>query len=141
MTVWPSVRASLGSTARDSPCPPILLLCPADAVAPRFDLPASRRLYRPGLPTLTRVAPDDPLWAHEIKHDGYRFIGRRDPQGQEAPGSLKGSTFLFRDSSITLRDMIRDLAARDVRVHRILSNRSGGFADCVVRCPNLQKIV
>jgi hypothetical protein len=22
--------------------------------------------------------PDGPLWPHEIKHDGYRFIGRRD---------------------------------------------------------------
>jgi bifunctional non-homologous end joining protein LigD len=32
----------------------------------------------PCLPTLARTAPDGPRWAHEIKHDGYRFICRRD---------------------------------------------------------------
>ena len=32
----------------------------------------------PYLPTLARTVPDGPLWVHEIKHDGYRFIVRRD---------------------------------------------------------------
>jgi len=32
----------------------------------------------PCLPTLAHTVPDGPLWAHEIKHDGYRFICRRD---------------------------------------------------------------
>jgi bifunctional non-homologous end joining protein LigD len=32
----------------------------------------------PCLPTLGRTVPDGPLWAYEIKHDGYRFICRRD---------------------------------------------------------------
>jgi len=32
----------------------------------------------PCLPTLAHTVPDGPLWAHEIKHDGYRLIGRRD---------------------------------------------------------------
>jgi ATP-dependent DNA ligase len=32
----------------------------------------------PCLPTLARVVPDGPQWAHEIKHDGYRMICRRD---------------------------------------------------------------
>jgi ATP-dependent DNA ligase len=32
----------------------------------------------PCLPTLARAVPDGPLWVHEIKHDGYRFIRRRD---------------------------------------------------------------
>jgi len=32
----------------------------------------------PCLPTLAHTVPDGPLWIHEIKHDGYRFIGRRD---------------------------------------------------------------
>jgi bifunctional non-homologous end joining protein LigD len=31
----------------------------------------------PCLPTLGRAVPDGPLWIHEIKHDGYRFICRR----------------------------------------------------------------
>jgi hypothetical protein len=32
----------------------------------------------PCLPTVARKAPNGPLWVHEIKHDGYRFICRRD---------------------------------------------------------------
>jgi bifunctional non-homologous end joining protein LigD len=32
----------------------------------------------PCLPTLARTVPDGPQWAHEIKHDGYRMICRRD---------------------------------------------------------------
>jgi len=32
----------------------------------------------PCLPTLAHVVPDGPLWIHEIKHYGYRFIARRD---------------------------------------------------------------
>ncbi|MGP0095139.1 MAG: hypothetical protein ACLPKB_35080 [Xanthobacteraceae bacterium] len=44
---------------------------------------AARRLTPAGfippcLPTLARAVPDGPRWAHEIKHDGYRFIVRRD---------------------------------------------------------------
>jgi bifunctional non-homologous end joining protein LigD len=30
------------------------------------------------LPTLAREVPDGPQWTHEIKHDGFRFICRRD---------------------------------------------------------------
>jgi ATP-dependent DNA ligase len=30
------------------------------------------------LPTLARTVPAGPQWAHEIKHDGYRMICRRD---------------------------------------------------------------
>jgi bifunctional non-homologous end joining protein LigD len=32
----------------------------------------------PCLPTLASEVPSGPLWVHEIKHDGYRFICRRD---------------------------------------------------------------
>jgi bifunctional non-homologous end joining protein LigD len=32
----------------------------------------------PCLPTLARTVPDGPRWAFEIKHDGFRFIVRRD---------------------------------------------------------------
>jgi bifunctional non-homologous end joining protein LigD len=32
----------------------------------------------PCLPTLARTVPTGPQWVHEIKHDGYRFICRRD---------------------------------------------------------------
>jgi ATP-dependent DNA ligase len=32
----------------------------------------------PCLPTGARSAPSGPLWVHEIKFDGYRFICRRE---------------------------------------------------------------
>jgi len=32
----------------------------------------------PCVPTLAHTVPNGPLWGHEIKHDGYRFICRRD---------------------------------------------------------------
>jgi len=32
----------------------------------------------PCLPTLAHAAPSGPQWVHEIKHDGYRFICRRE---------------------------------------------------------------
>jgi bifunctional non-homologous end joining protein LigD len=33
---------------------------------------------KPCLPTLAPEVPGGPLWVHEIKHDGYRFICRRE---------------------------------------------------------------
>jgi bifunctional non-homologous end joining protein LigD len=35
----------------------------------------------PCLPTRAKVAPSGPLWVHEIKHDGYRLMVRRTPEG------------------------------------------------------------
>src|SRR5262245_44482058 len=32
----------------------------------------------PCLPTLAQTVPSGPQWAHEIKHDGFRFICHRD---------------------------------------------------------------
>ena len=32
----------------------------------------------PCMPTLAAKAPSGPGWVHEIKHDGYRLIVRRD---------------------------------------------------------------
>jgi bifunctional non-homologous end joining protein LigD len=32
----------------------------------------------PCLPTFARTPPDGPHWAYELKHDGFRFISRRD---------------------------------------------------------------
>jgi ATP-dependent DNA ligase len=39
----------------------------------------------PCLPTLGHAVPDGPRWAYEIKHDGYRFICRRDENRSPAP--------------------------------------------------------
>jgi bifunctional non-homologous end joining protein LigD len=43
---------------------------------PRRYLPAG--FIEPCLPTLARSVPVGPRWAYEIKHDGFRFICRRD---------------------------------------------------------------
>src|SRR3954471_12653445 len=45
--------------------------------------PARSRRSPPGfiapcIPTLAKVAPSGPIWVHEIKHDGYRIIARKD---------------------------------------------------------------
>jgi ATP-dependent DNA ligase len=44
---------------------------------------ATRRLHphgfvAPCLPTPAHVVPEGEQWAHEVKHDGYRMICRRD---------------------------------------------------------------
>src|SRR6195256_3461775 len=31
----------------------------------------------PCIPSVSKVAPSGPQWIHEIKHDGYRLIGRK----------------------------------------------------------------
>jgi ATP-dependent DNA ligase len=33
---------------------------------------------RPVFPTKASQPPSGPLWVHEIKHDGFRIIGRKD---------------------------------------------------------------
>jgi bifunctional non-homologous end joining protein LigD len=47
--------------------------------------PASVRrppgFIEPCLPTLGQTVPTGPQWAYEIKHDGFRFICRRDSDG------------------------------------------------------------
>jgi bifunctional non-homologous end joining protein LigD len=35
----------------------------------------------PCLPTTAENPPAGPDWIHEIKHDGYRLMARRDPVG------------------------------------------------------------
>ena len=36
---------------------------------------------QPCLPSPADRLPDGPDWVHEIKHDGYRLMARRDPIG------------------------------------------------------------
>jgi bifunctional non-homologous end joining protein LigD len=40
--------------------------------------PSPSGFIEPCLPTSSRTVPDGPRWAFEVKHDGYRFIARRD---------------------------------------------------------------
>lgn len=38
-------------------------------------------LFEPCIPTAADRPPDGPGWLHEIKHDGFRLIARRDGAG------------------------------------------------------------
>jgi ATP-dependent DNA ligase len=48
------------------------------APAMLFRSPPPAGFIEPCLPTLAPEAPGGPLWVYEIKHDGYRFICRRE---------------------------------------------------------------
>ena len=41
-------------------------------------MPFPSGFIKPCLPTKVAVPPSGPLWVHEIKHDGYRLLVRRD---------------------------------------------------------------
>ncbi len=38
-------------------------------------------MIEPCIPTRTTKPPVGPQWIHEIKHDGYRLIARKEPSG------------------------------------------------------------
>src|SRR5262252_214891 len=49
---------------------------------PRLTPPSSRSGFiEPCLPSSAERPPAGPDWIHEIKHDGYRLMARRDPTG------------------------------------------------------------
>jgi ATP-dependent DNA ligase len=52
---------------------------PRSASPPRP--PLRTRLIEPCLPTPAEKPPSGPGWLHEIKHDGYRLMARRDGAG------------------------------------------------------------
>jgi ATP-dependent DNA ligase len=52
---------------------------PSVILAPMLFRPAKKRpgLIEPCIPTLVAKPPAGPQWVHEIKHDGYRLIARK----------------------------------------------------------------
>jgi len=38
-------------------------------------------IIEPCLPSPAKAPPSGPGWLHEIKHDGFRILARRDPAG------------------------------------------------------------
>ena len=47
-------------------------------VRSRCENPAAPGLHPPCLPSPSQKPPSGSAWVHEIKHDGYRLIARRD---------------------------------------------------------------
>ena len=76
----------------------------------------------PCLPSKVAIPPSGPLWVHEIKHDGYRLVVRRDgarvrcftrgghdwadrfPAIVEAAGRIQASSFLIDGEVVIARD-------------------------------------
>ena len=66
----------------------------------RKRLSADRTSFiEPCLPTPAAKPPSGSNWIHEIKHDGYRLMARRDPVGirlitgqQKKKGRLRGTS-------------------------------------------------
>jgi bifunctional non-homologous end joining protein LigD len=58
-------------------------------VAPRLDI------IEPCLPSPAKVPPSGPGWLHEIKHDGFRILARRDAAGVRLI-TRKGNDFTSR---------------------------------------------
>jgi len=61
------------STPAPRPIMPFSHVAALSSVAPGF--------IEPCLPSLADRPPSGPDWVHEIKHDGYRLMARRDPVG------------------------------------------------------------
>jgi hypothetical protein len=53
----------------------------------------------PCLPTVSRTVPIGPQWVFEIKHEGFRFICRR--EGERVRGTPHNSLILLRSSKIS----------------------------------------
>jgi hypothetical protein len=60
-----------------------------------------RRAIEPCLPKSAEEPPAGPGWIHEIKHDGFRIMARRDPGGVRLV-TRKGSDFTRRFSAIAM---------------------------------------
>ena len=51
-------------------------------------LPTASLAFEPCIPTQADRPPSGPGWIHEIKHDGYRLIARRDGAGVRVHGEF-----------------------------------------------------
>ena len=60
------------------PCPPVWSALWTAMRVPGAKIPLPPGFIPPCLPTPSQKAPSGSAWVHEIKHDGYRLIARRD---------------------------------------------------------------
>src|SRR4051794_33595889 len=54
--------------------------CKSRGFAPIFGPMPRHQLFAPCIPTRATTVPVGPDWLHEIKHDGYRLIVRRESE-------------------------------------------------------------
>ena len=92
------------------------------------------RIIEPCLPSPAKVPPSGPGWIHEIKHDGFRIMARRDgagvrlftrhgndftsrfPLAVTAVGALSARSFLLDGEAIVANE--RGLAVFDLIRHK-----------------------
>jgi bifunctional non-homologous end joining protein LigD len=67
----------------------------------------------PCLPTLADMVPSGPLWVHEIKHDGFRFICRRD--GDRVRVFSRGG-YDWTDRVPVIADALRSLRVKSMTI-------------------------
>jgi hypothetical protein len=60
--------------------------------------PRAGGLIGPCLPSPAKAPPSGPDWFHEIKHDGFRILARRDADCRDFVGSAIAT--LYRSSPI-----------------------------------------
>ena len=60
------------------------------------------RFIEPCLPSPADRPPSGSNWIHEIKHDGYRLMARRDPVGIRLI-TRRGNDWSVRTSSISVK--------------------------------------
>ena len=78
---WPIPGLPVLGVRLDSPLHPPRLSCMSIELL-RKRLPADRASFiEPCLPSPADKPPSGSDWIHEIKHDGYRLMARRDPGG------------------------------------------------------------
>ena len=82
----------------------VVLLKIADIDSQRIDITAAvaSHFIEPCLPSPGEQPPTGPDWVHEIKHDGYRLMARRDPVSV-------GIRLLTRNAGMTGRPATRSL--------------------------------
>src|SRR5207248_6183776 len=74
-----SSRLGLFFSVRDPTlCSPVLIKTP---VSLREHTRPGLGIIEPCLPSPAKVPPSGPGWIHEIKHDGFRILARRDSAG------------------------------------------------------------
>src|SRR6202047_4298117 len=87
----------------------------------RFRLSPDRSLrpFEPCLPRTAKQPPTGPGWIHEIKHDGFRILARRDARGVRL---FTRNGYNFTDRFPMIVAAVGELA-RTVMFHRLRGDR------------------
>jgi ATP-dependent DNA ligase len=83
----------------------------------------------PCLPSIARKPPNGPQWLHEIKHDGYRLMARRDGDTHHEIG---GSKLLGGRSGHARGNDIGAIFMSERRIAQLTGRVLGGLLTCTM---------